>query len=107
MGSANSVLSNGWLAFFSFVFTISAIAGAVWNFIKPKHYGFLLSLNSGDKKLFTTSDVDGLKQVISVIYDFIETEQDSTYQITVNNSKIRGNFIQGAVGGNVVYDSND
>jgi hypothetical protein len=80
---------------------LCAIAGGIWNLVKPKHYGFLLILNSGDTKLFTTKDTLGLKQVVSTIYDFIESDKDATYQITVNNSKIRGNFIQGHVGGNV------
>lgn len=86
---------------------VAAIAGVVWNFVKPKHYGLLMTLNSGDKKLFTTSDVDGLKRVIEVIYDFIETEKEATYQISINNSKVSGNFIQGDVGGNASYGSND
>lgn len=77
------------------------IACGGWNVDKPKHYGFLLTLNSGDKKLFTTTDKEGLKRVIEVIYDLIETENEATYQISVNNSKVDGNFIQGYVGGNV------
>ncbi|NER98847.1 MAG: hypothetical protein F6J86_34325 [Symploca sp. SIO1B1] len=85
----------GWLLI------LAAIGGIVWNFSKPKHYGLLLTLNSGDKKLFVTTDKEGLKQVIQTIYDFIETQQEATYQITVNNSKIKGNFIQGNTGGSV------
>jgi uncharacterized protein YpmS len=77
------------------------IACGGWNVERPKHYGFLLTLNSGDKKLFTTTDKEGLKRVIEVIYDLIETENEATYQISVNNSKVDGNFIQGYVGGNV------
>jgi hypothetical protein len=38
-----------------------AIGGAVWNFSKPKHYGLLLTLNSGDKKLFTTKEKESLQ----------------------------------------------
>jgi hypothetical protein len=85
----------------------SASGGAVWNVIKPKHYGFLLTLNSGDKKLFTTTDKENLKRVIEVIYDLIETEKEATYQISVNNSKVNGNFIQGYAEGDVSYHSND
>jgi hypothetical protein len=84
-----------------------AIAGAVWNFVKPKHYGLLLTLNSGDKKLFITTDKAGLKKVISVIYDFIETEKDATYEISVTNNNVTGNFVQGNVGGDVRFNSDD
>lgn len=93
-------LRLGWLLL------LAGIAGGVWNFAKPKHYGFLLTLNSGDKKLFVTTDQAGLKQVISVIYEFIETERDTTYQISINNSQVKGNFIQGSAG-DISFESND
>lgn len=83
---------------------MASIAGSVWNFVKPKYYGLLLTINSGDKILFTTTDKSGLKKVISVIYDFIETERDATYQISINSSTVSGNFVQGNVGGNVSFD---
>jgi hypothetical protein len=84
---------------------LAGIGGGVCNFIKPKHYGFLLTLNSGDKKLFVTTDQEGLKRVIEVIYDIIETEEEATYQISFKNSKVNGNFIQGYAGGDVSYRS--
>jgi hypothetical protein len=89
----------GWLLI------LGAIGGAVWNFVKPKYYGFLVTLNSGDKKLFITTDKEGIQKVISVIYDLIEAEQEATYQISVTNSQIKGNFIQGHTGGNVSFKS--
>jgi uncharacterized protein YpmS len=90
----------GWLI------VLVGIAGGAWNVFKPKHYGLLLTLNSGDKKLFITTDQTGLKQVISVIYEFIETEKDSTYQISINNSQVKGNFIQGNAR-DVLFGSDD
>lgn len=84
-----------------------AIGGAIWNFSKPKHYGLLLTLNSGDKKLFTTNQKESLKQVIGVIYELIETEKEATYEISISNSQVSGNFIQGDVGGNTSYLSGD
>ncbi len=75
---------------------MAAIAGGIWNFVKPKHYGFLMTLNSGDRKLFITTDKSGLRQVVSTIYEIIETNQEATYQISVSNSNIQGNFIQGS-----------
>lgn len=89
--------ATGWF------FLLVGIGGTIWNLVKPKHYGFLLTLNSGDKKLFVTKDREGLDKVIKVIYDFIETEKEATYQIKIENSKIKGNFIQGNTGGDVSY----
>jgi hypothetical protein len=80
-----------------------AIGGIIWNLSKPKHYGLLLTLNSGDKTLFTTTQKESLKQVIGVIYEFIESEKEATYQISISNSEVSGNFIQGNVGGSTSY----
>jgi hypothetical protein len=103
MGSTIQSFNGG----LGLLLTLAAIAGIVWNFVKPKHYGLLLILNSGDKNLFTTTDKPGLQQVISVIYDFIETEKDTTYQISINNSQVKGNFVQGDVGGSAAFNSDD
>jgi hypothetical protein len=78
-------------------------AGVFWNLSKPKNYGLLLSLNSGDKSLFVSSDTEGLKKVISVIYDLIENETEATYQVNITNSKVDGNFIAGNNAGNISY----
>jgi len=48
-----------------------------------------------------------VKKVISVIYDFIETEKDATYEISVTNNNVTGNFVQGNVGGDVRFNSDD
>jgi Family of unknown function (DUF6232) len=88
-----------WLLFFT------GITCLVWNVAKPKHYGLLISLNSGEKKLFITSDTKGLKKTITVIYDLLETESESTYQININSSNIQGNFIAGSNSGDTSYKS--
>jgi hypothetical protein len=87
--------------------SFAAIGGAIWNFTKPKHYGLLLTLNSGDKKLFTTTDKPNLKLAIGAIYEFIEKEKDAIYQISINNGQVKGNWIQGDVGGNALFGSDD
>ncbi len=88
------------------VLIYSGLLGLLWNLARPKHYGFIITLNSGDKNLFITTDKNGLKQVISAIYEFIETEKDVTYQILISNSQVRGNFIQGNAK-DVLFSSND
>lgn len=100
IGSISNSINQG----YGILFLLLSIAGIVWNFVKPKHYGFLIALNSGDKKLFITTDKPGIKQVASQIYDIIEAEKEATYQVSINNSQIKGNFIQGYAG-NVSYDS--
>lgn len=84
---------------------LATIAGAVWNFVKPKHYGLLLTLNSGDKKLFITTNKPKLREVLEGILSLIESEKDRAYEISINNSEVNGNFIQGDARGNVLYRS--
>jgi hypothetical protein len=82
---------------------IVGVFGIIINLARPKQYGLLLALNSGDKKLFVSSDTKGLKNIISVIYDLIETDSEATYQVNISNSKIKGNFIQGVNSGSIDY----
>lgn len=99
--------NNPILILLAYLLLAATIAGVVRNLTKPKHYGLLLTLNSGDKTLFTTQKKESLKQVIGVIYEFIETEKEATYQISISNSEVSGNLIQGNVGGNTSYLSGD
>ncbi|MEG4573530.1 hypothetical protein QUA56_12665 [Microcoleus sp. N3A4] len=87
--------------------TLSAFFGFLWNFMKPKHYGLLLTFSSGNKILFTTIDRRGIKNVISVIYEFFETETEKKLmiQISITNSHVSVNNIYDSyVGGNVFGD---
>ena len=97
--------NNPILILLGYVLFAAIIGGIFRNLTKPKHYGLLLTLNSGDKTLFTTQKKESLKQVIGVIYDFIESEKKATYQISISNSEVSGNFIQGNVDGNTVFGS--
>jgi Family of unknown function (DUF6232) len=81
-----------------------AIGGVVWNLKKPKYHGLLITLNSGDKTLFVTDELAKLKQIVLGIYDFIEKEKNNVfYEICINNSEVKGNLINGNVGGNTSY----
>lgn len=77
------------------ILLLLSVVGILFNLVRLNHYGFMITLNSGDKHLFITKDTYGLKQIISVIYEFIETGKDVTYQISISNSQVSGNFIQG------------
>jgi len=97
-GIANSALGG--------LLVLVAVGGVIWNLKKPKYYGLLITLNSGDKTLFVTDQTEKLKQIILGIYDFIEKEKNNvSYEICINNSEVRGNLIQGNVGGNTLFGS--
>jgi len=97
-----SAMGKNWLGWYLY-YLVGAIGGVTWNFCKPKHYGLLITLNSGDKTLFTTKNTESLKEIIVEIYDFIESEKEATYQISISNSEVSGNFIQGNATGNTSY----
>jgi hypothetical protein len=75
--------------------TLAAIGGAVWNFVKPKHYGLLLTFNSGHQTLFVTNDKPHLKEKINTIYELIEKAENKTYELSILNSTVSGQFIMG------------
>jgi hypothetical protein len=75
--------------------SLAAIGGAVWNFAKPKHYGLLLTFNSGHQTLFVTNDKPHLKEKINTIYELIEKAENKTYELSILNSTVSGQFIMG------------
>lgn len=88
---------------------IVASFGTILNFLNRKEYGLLVTLNSGDKTLFITNDRESLKRVIRDLYNFIESEEkgNSMYQISISNSVVKGNLVQGEVGTDVSFNSNN
>jgi hypothetical protein len=79
------------------------------NLLNPKKYGLLVTFNSGDRTLFITKDRKSLKTVIDNLCKIIESEEEEklNYQISINNSVVRGNLVQGEVGKDVSFNSND
>ena len=79
-----------------------SIGGIVINVMQQKKYGLLLTLNSGDKHLFITSDSINLKEVVTQLYNFMEADQEGMYVVTVNDNSIRinGNLTGVASAGN-------
>jgi Family of unknown function (DUF6232) len=88
----------GWIVF------LAGIAGIIWNLARPKHRGLLLTLNSGEKTLFIAQG-SGLEKVVTDIYTLIETEKEGSYKISITNSQISGNLVQGNIGGDAIYKS--
>lgn len=100
-----STSSLGSFSSMGLLIILISIGGMAWNFsLRPKDYGLLLTLNSGDKTLFVTSDKKGVKKIISTIYEFLEGELNAIYQISINSSTVQGNFVSGAVG-NIFFDA--
>ena len=83
------------------ILAVASIAGAFWNFFKPKQYGLLFTTNAGDKVLFSSYDKTGVRETVSALSKFIESEKDATYRISINNSQVKGTFVQGDVGGSL------
>ena len=77
---------------------------AIWGFSantsQPKKYGLKLYLNSGSPSpVFITSDIQGLNDVVSILYKFMESNEEGTYIIHAQDRSIR---IEGSVGGNFI-----
>jgi len=77
------------------VLMLAAIGGVIWNFAKPKHYGLLLTFNSGHQTLFVTNDKTHLKEKINNIYELIEKAENKIYELSISNSTVTGQFIMG------------
>ncbi|MFB2981952.1 DUF6232 family protein [Microseira sp. BLCC-F43] len=79
-----------------------SIAALIYNIAQPKMYGLKLYLNSGDGKIFITSDTAWLKKAVMKLYDFTENAQDGSSMTIQIGGSITGNIIQGGkVGGDV------
>jgi len=92
-------LTLGWLLI------MLAMGGIVVDLSQPKNYGLLLAFSSGNKILFITNDKAGIKNVISVLYDFFETETKKDFiieiSITGSSTNITVNTYHDFSGGNV------
>jgi hypothetical protein len=64
-----------------------AVAGIVVNAIQPKRHGLELSLNSSERVMFVTHDLNGVKEIVAQLYEFMESERDSTYTINIDQSR--------------------
>lgn len=70
---------------------------------RKKKYGLILTLNSGDRHMFVTSDHKTLSEVIQQLYTFMESDKDGTYLYTINNNSIK---IHGDMTGGVAATGN-
>lgn len=85
-----------------------AICSLAFNKLWPPKYGLKLYLNSGSPlPIFITRDVLGLKNVVSILYNFMESHEEGRYIVYSTDRSIkiegsvRGNFIGGDATGDV------
>jgi hypothetical protein len=92
-----------------FVLLVCAIC-IVINNMKKEEYGLILTLNSGGRHMFITSDHKMLSELIQKLYHFMDSDQDGMYAVTINDNsiKIEGNMIGVAASGtgNTTISSN-
>lgn len=86
----------------AFGFVIAAIVCIFVNLGIPQQYGLGLYLNSGQQKIFVTSDQTGLRKVVESLYKYMNSDENQgTYVVTVVRGNINGNYI----GGNAVNNN--
>jgi hypothetical protein len=79
-----------------------SILGIMMNLIQETLYGLILTLNSGDKHLFITTDRASVTSVVDQLNTFIELKKDGIYMvnITSNSVRVKGNMTGVAAVGN-------
>ncbi|HBL14118.1 MAG TPA: hypothetical protein DD379_22550 [Cyanobacteria bacterium UBA11162] len=80
---------------------LMGIAAIGFNIQQPKLYGLKLYLNSGESKIFITSDTIWLKKAVTNLYSFLEKAEEGNYLSIQVGGSIEGNLVTGDVGGNV------
>ncbi|MEQ9372601.1 MAG: hypothetical protein RIG63_26815 [Coleofasciculus chthonoplastes F3-SA18-01] len=86
------VLYNQWGS----ILLIADLILGVLSLARPKQYGLQIYLNSGDKKLFVTSDIDWIKQAVRKLYYFMEKAPEGSSMTIEIGGNIQGNIIQGS-----------
>lgn len=83
-------------AAFGVVVLVACVICLGINLSQSDEYGLILTLNSGGKHMFVTSDHKMLSDVVQKLYKFMESDQDSMPPITINDNSIQ---IQGNMTG--------
>ncbi len=68
------------------VLVLLAIGGIYFNISQPKRYGLEFYVNSGNNKIFITRNLDGIKKVVSVLYEFMKNDKEGSYVINIDQS---------------------
>jgi hypothetical protein len=88
-----SIPNNNWVGI---IMVILALLGIFSNFSQPQRYGLGLYLNSGHERIFITSDIKGLKGVVAVLYEYMDSDEEKrAYVVNIVAGNVTGNFIGG------------
>jgi Family of unknown function (DUF6232) len=72
--------NSGW----GWLLILAAIGGIVANFSQPERWGLKLYINSGDRIIFITKDIEGVKDIVTKLYEFMESESEDSYIVNID-----------------------
>ena len=87
-GMLTVALVVGWFLILIAIFLV------VRHLSQTQYYGLSLFLNSGQERFFVSTDRSFLMRIVSVLYDFMETQREGTVNIDMSNRSV-------TVGGNL------
>lgn len=50
----------------------------------PKRQGLILSLNSGESTIFVSRDIKGIRKVVAILYEFMESDKEGSYIVNID-----------------------
>jgi hypothetical protein len=75
------------LRMWGILMVLVALGILITEVLTPKRYGFKLSINSGENKIFITSDIEGIKKIVLTLYEFMENNEEGTYVVNIDQSQ--------------------
>ncbi|MCC3447809.1 MAG: hypothetical protein JGK04_09605 [Microcoleus sp. PH2017_39_LGB_O_B] len=66
--------------------SVLGCAGVIDNLMQPKRIGLELYVNSGDNVIFVTADKSGVRDVISQLCEFMESDTEDIKVININQT---------------------
>ncbi len=100
--------AGGFLILIAMSLPFGWIGALTWKLVDPKHQGLLLTLSSGDRKLFITTDYQGIGRAVESIFTILENpgnDNDNRYIINIDGSSVTGNIVVGSETSNVVSNA--
>ncbi|MEP6515581.1 DUF6232 family protein [Microcoleus vaginatus] len=77
---------SGQQAGFGLLILLLGVAGVMENLMQPKRIGLELYVNSGDNVIFVTADKSGVRDVISQLCEFMESDTEDIKVININQN---------------------
>ena len=72
---------------FGLLILLLGCAGVIENLSQPKRIGLELYVNSGDNVIFVTTDKSGIREVISQLCEFMESDIEDIKVINIDQSR--------------------